>query len=323
MLPEGPDHVFFGHVCITLDIIGGGLRVAVENLRISQVADFTRNALHAEDLAGLEPRDEFLQVVIVHAALGKLTQCCTDRFLHLGQRLTRCRVLDHDESHFAGQFAAGVADVSAHSTARLHQTLVEQGGAAHTDDLGGCVQRRLVRMAVVDGREQHRDRRQVDIVFQRDVTVLFETAGLPLQVFGFGTAWNGAEIPGDPLQCFLLVDIATDRQRGVVRSVPAQEEALQVIQFGGVQILDPTDHRPGIRMVRRIQVLHHRFVGAPIRPVVHPLPTLVLDRGALGVELLLGHCFQQQAHAVGFQPQRRFQLVDGHCLEVVGPVGIG
>ena len=59
--------------------------------------------------------------------------------------------------------------------------------------------------------------------------------------------------------------------------------------------------------------LAHAAVGL----VVHALPALVLDDVALRVEFGEIERIEQEAHAVGLEPQRGFEVVRRHGLVVV------
>ena len=57
-----------------------------------------------------------------------------------------------------------------------------------------------------------------------------------------------------------------------------------------------------------------------VRLVVHALAALVLHDVALGVELREVERVEQEPHAVGFEPQRRLEVVRRHDLEIRGAV---
>ncbi len=163
----------------------------------------------------------------------------------------------------------------------------------------------------------------MNVVFQRDVAVFFQQRGLLGQVFDFRAGRNRAEILDHPFQGLRLVNIAADGQDGVVRAIPAQEKALQVFQVSPVEVFDPADHRPGVGMAVRVGRRHHGFQGAAVGLVVHALAALVLDGFTLDFEFLLRDRVQEHAHAVGFKPQDRFQLVGRNGLVVIGAVRVG
>ena len=163
----------------------------------------------------------------------------------------------------------------------------------------------------------------MNVVLKGDIAVGFNLSRHFRQVFHIRTSRNGTEVLVDPFQGLHGVDITADCECGIVGAVPAQEETLQVVKISPVQILDPADHRPGVGVAFRIQVLVQGFQGPAVGLVIHPLAAFILHGFTLNLEFFLGHCRQQEAHAVGFQPQNGFQLIGRHGLEVVGAVGIG
>ncbi len=76
-------------------------------------------------------------------------------------------------------------------------------------------------------------------------------------------------------------------------------------------------------MAFRVQRLADTFEQQPVGLIVNALATLVLDRFALDLEFLLCHGVQQEAHAVGFEPQHFLELIVGHSLEIVRSIGVG
>ena len=63
-----------------------------------------------------------------------------------------------------------------------------------------------------------------------------------------------------------------------------------------------------------VEGLADALVQQAVGHVVHALGALVLDRVALDFELLLGHRVEQEAHAVGLQPEQLLQLVGGRAV---------
>ena len=100
VLPESPLDIVDGDGVVALDVLRRQFRIAVKHLRVSQVSDFARHALHSKDLAGLEPRLEFLQVIVVDASFGELGQSVPYRRLHIRQGFAGLRILNHDEAPF-------------------------------------------------------------------------------------------------------------------------------------------------------------------------------------------------------------------------------
>ena len=65
------------------------------------------------------------------------------------------------------------------------------------------------------------------------------------------------------------------------------------------------------------------FIETAVGTVFHILATLVLHRVALHFEFFLGHCIQQEPHAITFEPQHAFEQVARHGFEIVGAVFVG
>ena len=63
-------------------------------------------------------------------------------------------------------------------------------------------------------------------------------------------------------------------------------------------------------MVLVIQGFGNGLERSPVRLVVNTLTALVLHGLALDLEFFLRDRFEQQPHAIGFQPQGDFELVD-------------
>ena len=69
--------------------------------------------------------------------------------------------------------------------------------------------------------------------------------------------------------------------------------------------------------------MEHRLFHDAVRTVLNALAALVAHHvllvGQAGLIQLVG----QIAHAIGFQPQRKFQLIRGNRLKIIGAVKIG
>src|SRR5688572_12441166 len=72
-----------------------------------------------------------------------------------------------------------------------------------------------------------------------------------------------------------------------------------------------------------IQRLHQRFVCQAVRTIVVALPALVLHHVALTVKLLLRDRFEEPAHTIRFQMQRKLERTDRQRLPVVRAIGRG
>ena len=108
------------------------------------------------------------------------------------------------------------------------------------------------------------------------------------------------------IQAFVCrrIEVAEIDERRVVRRVVQPEELLHVLDGRGGEIRHAADDRPGVRMARRVDRRADDLAGAAVGLVVHALPALVLHDVALRVELRHVERVEQEAHAVGFEPQR-------------------
>ncbi|CAN5829351.1 hypothetical protein BH24ACI4_BH24ACI4_22710 [soil metagenome] len=128
---------------------------------------------------------------------------------------------------------------------------------------------------------------------------------------------DGFEVFARPGEGFVGFHIPHDREDGVVRGVVGLEEGGDVLDRCGVQILHRADDRVLVgRVVEREPV--ERFERPAIRLVVEAGAALFLHGMPLVVEVVLRNL--QGAHAVGFQEQRKVELVRGERLVVVRPV---
>jgi hypothetical protein len=121
----------------------------------------------------------------------------------------------------------------------------------------------------------------------------------------------------------LRLDIANDRQDGVVGQVVTSKEAVDIIQRCGVKILHRADRGVAIGMIGRegqgVEELHH----VPVRHVVVALPLFLLHDLALIVEVFLGQGLEQRGHPVGLQPQSEVEPAGRQGFEVVGAIEPG
>ena len=207
--------------------------------------------------------------------------------------------------------------------AGFHQRLVEHGAGGTAQHVGKHVERRLLRVTKGYGGVADIEQRQVYLVLQRHVAGLGQGHRLWRRLGHVRAARDGAEVLLDPFEGLLAVKVAAQSQGGVVGAIPAQEELLEVAHIDPVEIFHVTDRLPGVRVSTRIERLPYLLAHQPVRLVVDPLGPLVLDGGALDLELLLAHRIEQEAHPIRLQPEHFFQLVGRHCLVVVGAVLVG
>ncbi len=112
------------HIQVALNFLTDTRRAAGVGLERGQGGDLATDTLQTEHAVGLILRLEFLQVVCADLASGKFIHALAHRSFHFLEGFAGSWVLDDDEHHLAGQFAATVADVGLHRAAGLYQALV-------------------------------------------------------------------------------------------------------------------------------------------------------------------------------------------------------
>ena len=131
---------------------------------------------------------------------------------------------------------------------------------------------------------------------------------------------NRLEVLAHLLERGLGVDVADDRDHGVVRRVVGLEERRDVFHRRRAQIRHRADHRVLVREVLVGQLVDD-LEGAAVGLIVHAEAALLLDRVDLVVELLLRD--HQRPHPVGLEEQREIELVGRQDLEVERPILVG
>ena len=112
-----------------------------------------------------------------------------------------------------------------------------------------------------------------------------------------GLSGNGTEILPDLGQSFVGIEIADQRENGVVRRVVGMEKSRDIGDAGSFQI----GHGPDCRMLVSEVVVRKAVeiqLRAPVRLVVDALAAFLFHGIALVVEIGLRHV--KRAHAVGF-----------------------
>ena len=132
-----------------------------------------------------------------------------------------------------------------------------------------------------------------------------------------------AEVRAREIERAGRIDVARKRERRVRRVIVGAEKLAHFVQLQPVQVLDLTDRRPVVRMIRRKQRREHRHAREAVRPVLVVLAPFVQHHVALVRELGFGQRRQQKPHAIGFHPERQLQRVRGHNFPVVGAIRIG
>ncbi len=147
-----------------------------------------------------------------------------------------------------------------------------------------------------------------------------------VSIAGFGTGVALLERPEIFLDQRLgrrLVDVADDREAGVVGRVIQLEEILHVFELRRLDVGMRSDDVGVVRMVLRKQLVEHRLVDDAVRLVLDALPALVADDVLLVREIGLIDHVEQVAHAIGFEPQPEFELVRRQRFEVVRAIEVG
>jgi hypothetical protein len=100
-----------------------------------------------------------------------------------------------------------------------------------------------------------------------------------------GSARQVGEVPLDQGPHLAQRDVAGDDHRRVVRRVVGAVELPHVVDAGGVEVRHRADHRPMVRVVRRIQALEDVLLRQAVGLVLVALAALVLHHAPLQVHL--------------------------------------
>ena len=90
-----------------------------------------------------------------------------------------------------------------------------------------------------------------------------------------------------------------------------REKVFQVVDGDAVEVLDVADGEPGVGVAVGVEGLGGDFAGEAVGAVVVVLAAFVFHRAALHFEFLLGDGVEEEAHAVGFEPEHFLELVAG------------
>ena len=186
VLVEYAGYIVGGHGQVGVDLFVDAFGAAGVGFKGGQGGDLAGNGLEPEYASGFVAGFEFHQIVFSHTATGKFGESVAYRLFHFGEGFAGGRVLDHDKPHLTGQLFTGVADAGGYRAAGLYQALVQHGVLALAENRRGGIQCRLVRVAVAYGGDHHRQRGQVNVVFQGHVAIGRQFGGLLRQVFDFG-----------------------------------------------------------------------------------------------------------------------------------------
>jgi hypothetical protein len=176
------------------------------------------------------------------------------------------------------------------------------------------------RRAVVDEAQP----RELDLaVLELDAPLAVQHDRVDLHAGRLGAGRQVAEVALDQLDRVRGIEVAHDREAGVVRHVVAVEEVHDVVHRRGLEVLVLADHADLVGMPRRVHQLVHEQVGVAVGAVLAALPALVAHDVALGRELFVRHRLVQRLEPVGFQPEQGLQHGGRSPVEVVGAVGAG
>ncbi len=113
------------------------------------------------------------------------------------------------------------------------------------------------------------------------------------------------------------IEIAHERDDGIVRSVIDAKEILHVLDGRGVQVGHGSDHRVFVSEIIVGQAVYIEF-GAAVGLIVNSLAALFLHGVALVIEIRLIDI--QRAHAIGLEKKSQIELIFRQLLEVSGAV---
>src|SRR5258706_9188815 len=116
------------------------------------------------------------------------------------------------------------------------------------------------------------------------------------------------------------IEIATQREHGVVGRIVSPEKRLRVLHSGVMEISHRADRRMFISEVI-VNQIERRLVAFTVGPIVIVLPPLLLHGGALIIVICLGN--RLRAHAIGFEKNSQLELIGRQRFEIVGAIGIG
>ena len=126
-----------------------------------------------------------------------------------------------------------------------------------------------------------------------------------------GPRFSDAEVLLDQRLHLRRLEVADDGEAGVVRRVVLLEESLHVVELRGLDVFVRADDIAVVRMAGREQRLHQRFLGQSVRLVLDALPPFVADHVLLIRQRGLIDLLEQVSHAIGFEPERELDLIDG------------
>ena len=306
---------------VPLELVLETVGMSEEGVVLGQSACLGRDGFQPAQEIGFVAVLDALQVFGIDPGLGQRLE---QLVLGLGQRVEAVpgRGAQSDREGARELRAAVIRRDRARERAFDRQGTVQHGRLVRRQDASEHVQCCFVGVFGSDGRPGRGQLRQLDAVLDHDALRAIQRDRARLGRFDFGTAGDRTKPLRDQRPDLLEVDVSADGERGVVRPVPAAEEALDVFQARRREVFVRADGQPAVRVVGRIERSCDRAAHPSVRTVLVVLPALVLHDVALSVELLLVDRGQQEAHAVGFQPQPELELVGRQRFEVVRAVRV-
>ena len=238
--------------------------------------------------------------------------------LHLGQSLARLGGDGDDE--LAGELARpdGGADIGGNLIV-VDEAPVEAGTLADAQDVTG--QGEMVDGLVLHGGDVPHlvDPPLRHAILKHHTGWLCPARGIDVGLDQGRPGGDVGEVLLDPGLDVFGFNVAGNDENRVRGAVPGVEPLVDVLERGGVQVLQQTGPRVAVGMAVRIGVLADGEFRLAVR-LVQELTDFVLDNATLLVELGLAHRRLHVPHAVRFHPQRHFERRGRHDLEVVRAV---
>ena len=299
----------------------GGIGIAKQHLTKGQLVDLILDTLASPNRVGAHYAFDAGQIGGGDPLLRKPRQQLLRLF---GQRLQRgefLRVRLQHQLQVTVEFRALKRGARIQSQARLDQLLIEDRVLRAGQLVGEDIQRRFGLGARNDGgRVGDQQQRQLDVVLIGHVTRPLQRHRLQGGLTHRRPRRNGGKVALNPSQRLLRLEVTADGQSRVIRAIPAQEEALEIVDIHPIEIVDITDGLPGVGVIAWIERFTQYLTHPAIGLVIHGLTPFVLDRVTLDLKLLLAHSIEQKAHAIRLQPQHLLQFGSRNRLEVMGNI---
>jgi hypothetical protein len=264
---------------------------------------------HGLSKVGLEPADErqllarsrFLDLFRRRALGLDFLQNCVDGLFQVGQGIAG--TWRHDDPELPYVLVRALKRL--HGGGRLlvvHERFREACRARAGQDRSKDIQRESVLTALADGRPLDVEPGNLHAILVDEPPFGLKRDRQHRWARDRFAAGNVAEVLLHPRLRLGGIEIADDRQIGVVRRVVEPEKALDVLFACGRQIRHASNDWPGVGMLLGIRRFREDLEGASVRLIVHALAPFVLDDVTLGVQLGEIERVEQEAHSVGLYP---------------------